>query len=113
MFIPYEIPVEYSTYIVVGVLSVMDSVFGAVCANLRKRFDMKLFLSGVLGNTALAILLAFIGDKFGVQLYLAPVFAFGTRIFTNFAFIRRILISRYSSDVNVVKTDGENYDGKQ
>lgn len=98
IFVPYKIPAEYTVYIVVGILAVTDSVFGAAAANLRGRFDMKLFWSGILGNTALAMLLTFVGDKFGAQLYLAAVFAFGNRIFTNFAIIRRMLFLRRQED---------------
>ena len=89
IFMPYQIPVEYSTYVVVAILAVVDSVFGAAAANLRGKFNMRLFWTGILGNTALAMLLTFIGENFGVQLYLAPVFAFGTRVFSNYAIIRR------------------------
>jgi len=93
IFLPYRIPAGFSIYIVVIILSVLNSVFGAVSSNLRGRFDMKLFWSGLLGNTALAMLMTFIGDQFGVQLYLAAVFTFGVRIFSNFAVIRRKLFS--------------------
>ena len=98
VFIPMKIPGEYSVYVVVSILSVLDSVIGAAAANLRGKFDMKLFWSGVLGNTALAVLLTFIGDKFGVQLYLAAVFAFGNRVFTNYAIIRRRLFLKYPAN---------------
>ena len=106
VILPLYIGPEYSTYIVVGILAVVSSVFGAAAANLRGKFDMKLFLSGVLGNTALAMLLTFIGEKFGVQLYLAAVFAFGNRIFINFAVIRRRLFLKYPV---VDEPEGEKY----
>jgi len=98
IFVPYKIPVEYSTYIVVGILAIVDSVLGASVANLRGKFDMKLFWSGILGNAALAMLLTFIGDKFDVQLYLAPVFAFANRIFTNFAIVRKKIFLKKDND---------------
>ena len=94
VFLPTGIiPAAFSIYVVVIILSIFNSVLGAISANFRGRFDMKLFWSGLLGNTALAMLMTFIGDRFGVQLYLAAVFAFGIRIFTNFAVIRRKLFS--------------------
>ncbi len=46
---------------------------------------MKIFLSGFFGNALLAAGLAYMGDKLGIQLYLAAVFAFGNRLFLNFA----------------------------
>jgi small basic protein len=39
--------------------------------------------------------LAYIGDLIGVNLALAAVVAFGTRIFNNLAVIRRILLQQW------------------
>ena len=50
---------------------------------------------GFFANSFLAALLAFIGDKLGIQLYLAAIFAFGNRIFMNLGTLRRHLIQRY------------------
>jgi small basic protein len=36
--------------------------------------------------------LTFLGDKLGVELYFAAIFAFGVRIFQNIAIIRRHLL---------------------
>ena len=49
--------------------------------------------------------LAFIGDKMGIQLYMAAIFAFGTRLFANFATIRRLLIKKYSKDTKSKNED--------
>ena len=96
IFLPGEIPAEYSTYVAVGILATLDSVLGGGVASLENRFDLKIFISGFLGNVFLAVMLAFIGDKMGIQLYMAAIFAFGTRLFANFATIRRLLIDKYS-----------------
>jgi small basic protein len=63
---------------------------------------MKIFLSGFFGNALLAALLAYIGDKLGIPLYLAAVFAFGNRLFLNFAIIRRFLLNKFSKKDNIV-----------
>lgn len=96
IFLPGEIPAEYSIYVAVGILAALDSVMGGGVAAMENRFDIKMFLSGFLGNIFLAVLLTFIGDKMGIQLYMAAIFAFGTRLFANFATIRRLLIKKYS-----------------
>ncbi len=95
IFLPGQIPADYSTYVAVGILAALDSVLGGGVASLEKRFDLSIFLSGFLGNTVLAMLLAFVGDKMGIPLYMAAIFAFGTRLFQNFASIRRLLIDKY------------------
>lgn len=92
IFLPFHIPQAYSNYAAVAILAALDSVLGGYSASQEGKFDIKIFLSGFFGNSLLAALLAFIGDKLGIQLYLAAVFAFGNRIFLNFANIRRKLL---------------------
>lgn len=92
IFIPFHIPQEYSNYAAVAILAALDSVLGGLAASLEGRFNIKVFLSGFFANSLLAALLAYIGDKLGIQIHLAAIFAFGNRIFLNFANIRRKLI---------------------
>ena len=89
-----QIPTYLSKYIAIGILAALDSVFGGICANLQKNFTLKIFLSGFFGNTLLAVLLTFIGDKLDLDIYLAAVIVFGTRLFQNFAIIRRFMMSK-------------------
>lgn len=93
-FIPVNIPQQYSIYMAVAILAALDSVFGGVASTMQRKFDMKIFVSGFFGNALLAAGLAYIGDKLGLQLYLAAIFAFGNRIFLNFAVIRRYMLNK-------------------
>ena len=101
-FIPYNIPYQYSNYVAVALLAALDSVFGGAAASLQGKFDLRVFLSGFFGNALLAAGLAYIGDKLGIQIYLAAIFAFGNRLFLNFAIIRRILLNKYTKKDNIV-----------
>jgi small basic protein len=92
IFLPFHIPQEYSNYAAVAILAALDSVLGGFSASMDGKFNIKVFLSGFFANSLLAALLAYIGDRLGIQLYLAAVFAFGNRIFLNFGNIRRKLI---------------------
>lgn len=94
IFIPYNIPQKYSDYVAVAILAALDSVFGGAVAAIQDKFDMKVFLSGFFGNALLAAGLAYVGDQLGIQLYLAAVFAFGNRLFLNFAIIRRFVLNK-------------------
>lgn len=105
IFLPGEIPSEYSVYVAVAILAALDSVMGGGVAAMQDRFDIRLFISGFIGNVFLAVLLAFIGDKMGIQLYMAAIFAFGTRLFANFATIRRLLIKKYSKNNKIKDED--------
>jgi small basic protein len=102
IFIPYNIPYQYSNYVAVAILAAMDSVFGAIVATVQNKFDLKIFLTGFFGNALLAAVLAYIGDQLGIQIYLAAIFAFGNRLFLNFAIIRRYLLNKYSKKDNIL-----------
>lgn len=83
------IPYSYSQYIAVAILACLDSVFGALLANIEKKFKMNTFLSGFFGNAAVAIFLVYLGDKLNVDIYMAAVIVFGGRLLNNFSSIRR------------------------
>ncbi|MGE5615240.1 MAG: small basic family protein [Bacillota bacterium] len=100
-FIPVNIPQQYSIYMAVAILAALDSVFGGIATNLQGKFDMKIFVSGFFGNAILAAILAYIGDQLGLQLYLAAIFAFGNRIFLNFAIIRRYMLNKSGKKDNI------------
>lgn len=93
-YIPVTYSASYSLYISVAILACLDSVFGGIRASLEEKFNTRIFVSGFFGNAILAAFLAYIGDRLGVPLYYAAIFAFGSRLFQNFAIIRRILINR-------------------
>jgi small basic protein len=100
-FIPVNIPQQYSIYMAVAILAALDSVFGGAASTLQGKFNMKVFISGFFGNALLAAALAYIGDQLGLQLYLAAIFAFGNRIFLNFALIRRYILNKSSKKDNI------------
>ena len=88
----FQIPVTYARYTAVMLLAALDSIFGALKASLNGRYENAVFLSGLVTNSAVAGALTFLGDKLGVELYFAAIFAFGVRIFQNIAVIRRQLL---------------------
>jgi len=89
-----SIPAEYARYTAVAILAALDSVLGAVRANLVGQYDNTIFITGFFTNTLLAAVLTFLGDRLGVELYYAAIFAFGVRLFNNLALIRRHLLTR-------------------
>ncbi|MHC9540626.1 MAG: small basic family protein [Vulcanimicrobiota bacterium] len=82
-------PFVFSKYISISFLAGIDSVLGAVRAGMEGKFKVNIFVSGFFSNALLAALLTWIGDKLGVDLYLAAVVTFGVRVFNNLAYIRR------------------------
>lgn len=97
IFWDVNIPDKFSPYMSVAILACLDSVFGAIRASMSKNFHADIFISGFFGNAALAAALAYLGDKLGIPIYMAAVIVFGSRIFDNFAIIRRLIIEKAKS----------------
>lgn len=84
-----SMPPAYSRYVAIAILAALDSIFGAVRAELQGEYENKILLSGLVSNTLLAAGLTFLGDRLGVKLHYAAVAAFGVRLFSNLAAIRQ------------------------
>ena len=97
IFVNIDIPSAYTTYVPVAILAALDSVFGGLRASLDGKFESDIFISGFFGNVIIAALLAYLGDRLNVPIYLAAVFVFGSRLFNNFAIIRRLIIEKARS----------------
>jgi small basic protein len=80
---------ELSRYSAVAILAALDSVLGAVRAELDGVYDNRIFISGFVVNAVVAVILTFIGDRLVLDLYLVALITFGIRIFQNVALIRR------------------------
>ncbi len=91
---PVTIPIQYSTYMSIAILAALDSVFGGIRSSLENTFDVEIFISGFFANAILAAVLTYIGDQLGVPIYYAAIFAFGVRLFQNFAIVRRYILVR-------------------
>lgn len=90
-----QIPAQYSRYTAMAILAAIDSVLGALRAELQGEYDNLIFVTGFFGNAILAAALTFMGDRMGVELYLAATVAFGVRLFNNLAIVRRILLNAW------------------
>lgn len=99
IYLPYNIPSDYSIFIGVAILACFDTVLGGISAQRRGKFKTDIFLSGFFGNSLLAAGITYIGTRLGLPLYLAPVVLFGGRLFNNLSKIRR----------SVLNVDGESY----
>lgn len=80
---------DLARYSAVAILAGLDSVLGAIRAELDAHYDNRIFISGFVTNALVAVALTFVGDRLGIDLYLVALFAFGLRIFQNVALIRR------------------------
>lgn len=90
-----EIPVHLVKYFSVGFLAALDTIFGGIKTIQKGSFESILLITGFFTNIMVAVFFAYLGDSIGVDLYLAAVFAFGVRIFSNISEIRRHIITKY------------------
>ena len=89
-----SMPVEYGKFLAVALLASLDSVFGGLRSALEEKFDNAVFISGFFVNALLAVVLVFVGDRLGIDLYYVASLAFGLRIFQNLAIIRRFFLKK-------------------
>lgn len=89
------IPYTYSGYLAIGIMAALDTVFGGISSIIKKSFDMKIFVSGFFGNAILAMLLAYLGQRLNVDIYLAAIFVFVSRMFNNLGTIRRYYLEKF------------------
>ena len=88
------IPPEFSKYVAMAILACIDTVVGAGVAHLQKTFDVKIFFSGLFINSLIAAAFTYVGSLLNFDMTIAATLVFGTRIFNNFAVMRRLLFSR-------------------
>ncbi len=99
------IPYTYSGYLAIAIIAALDSVFGAITSSLKKNFDIKIFLSGFFVNAILAMLLTYLGQKLNIDIYLAAVIVFVSRMFNNLGIIRRYYVEKLANKKLVAKVE--------
>ena len=94
----------YSGYLSIAIIAALDSVFGGILATIKKNFNLTIFITGFFGNAILAILLTLLGQKLNIDIYLAAIFVFVGRIFTNLAIIRRYYVDKIMKKIEDKKS---------
>ena len=57
ILVPYNLSSSTLPYVAVAIIAALDSVFGGLAANLNKRFNMSVFMIGLISNAILAVVL--------------------------------------------------------
>jgi small basic protein len=84
-----------AVYMGVAVVAGLDSVFGGVRSANEAKFRTDVFVTGFVANILIAFLLAWFGDRIGVNVYFVAILVMGTRIFTNLSLIRRQMLTKW------------------
>ncbi|MCS7300470.1 MAG: small basic family protein [Fimbriimonadales bacterium] len=90
------LPEEWAAYLSLAALAGLDTAFGGWRAALEGRFHADVFISGFIVNALLAAALAYLGDRIGVDLFLAAVVTLGGRMFLNLSLIRRYYLNQFA-----------------
>lgn len=91
------IPYTYSVYVSVTILAILDTILGAIASKLKRRFDFKVFISGFFGNALLTMMLVYLGIKLNLDIHIAAVVVFVSRMFNNLSIIRRHYIEKFNN----------------
>ncbi len=92
--LPYDIPINFVKYTAIAILAALDAIFGGIRAQLGQKFVFFKFITSFFTNTAMAALLAYLGDILGIDIYLGAVVVFSIRIFQNLSLIREEICDR-------------------
>lgn len=96
-FLLPTIPYTVSNYLAIAIVAALDTVFGGIASNIKKNFDIKVFVSGFFVNAVLAMILTYLGQKLNVDIYLAAIVVFVGRMFNNLGIIRRYYLNKLSA----------------
>lgn len=107
-FLKFDIPAEYARYTAVAIVGILDSLFGAIRAQIEKKFNTTIFLSGMIFNMIIAVIITFIGDKLGLDIYLAVLIAFMIRIFANIGIIKTTTVDKIVNKTGNISETIEN-----
>ena len=97
LLVNYSIPIEYIKYTAVIIVGILDVLSGAIKAEVKKSsYSVLIFLTTLLSNTILAFGITLLGEKLGIDLYLAVAVVFTFRIFENIGTITQVLLEKLS-----------------
>lgn len=88
------IPASFASYLSLAALAGLDAICGGIRSGLEGKFQDDILLTGFAMNTLLAAALAYLGDRIGVDLFMAAVVLLGGRVFTNLSLIRRFWLNQ-------------------
>ena len=99
-------PVGFSAYVAMGILACMDSLLGGIYANMRQEFRGKVFATGFVTNAVLAIVLIWLGNQLSIDLSIAAIVVYGSRMFNNCSNIRHLMLNRNEEKAVLDKENG-------
>lgn len=97
IFIPANIPPEYSRYTAVAILVILDSLIGAIVAQSKKDYNVANFVTGLVFYVFITAFFVYLGDKLNLDLYLGVTVVFMFRIIQNISILKDFYFKRFYS----------------
>ncbi len=87
---------EYIVYISLAILAMINTIFSILSENLKS--ETKIFKSVLylFSDLLFALFLGYIGERLGLPIYLAAVFAFGNNIYKSMKIMLDFVIAKYN-----------------
>ena len=93
LYIPLQIPKEYTVMVAIVLLAAFDSILGALKAYVARDFKLSVFMGGLVFNMIVAAFLTYLGNILNLSIYLGVIFVFVTRMFKNLSRLRKMLLN--------------------
>jgi len=90
-----SLPGAPGQYIAIACLAGLDTLLGGIRSGIEGKFHNDVFISGFVSDILIAFFLSWLGDRIGVNLFVAAAIVLGARIFTNLSLIRRFLLTKF------------------
>src|SRR5579871_1212889 len=71
---------NFGEYMGVACIAGLDTVCGGIRSGLEGKFTNEVFITGFISNIVIVFFLAWLGDRIGIDLYLAVALVMGSRI---------------------------------
>ena len=93
LYVPMQIPKNYTIIVAIIILAAFDSVLGALKAYVAQEFKLGAFLGGLVFNMIVAAFLTYLGNLLNLSIYLGVIFVFVTRMFKSLSRLRKMLLN--------------------
>jgi len=89
---------EYAVYISLAVLAILNTIFNLLNENLKGELTPIKSMVFLISDLGFGLLLGYVGEKLGLPIYLAAVFAFGNNIYKNLGIMSNFMLEKYNKN---------------
>jgi small basic protein len=96
LYLNVEYNPEYIVYISLAILAMINTIFNILSENLKSETKILKSVLYLFSDLLFALFLGYIGERLGLPIYLAAVFAFGNNIYKNMKIMLDFVIAKYN-----------------